>query len=66
MLTRGYKYYTNIDIDERERERERERPANLVLTNIRGRQQLLYLKMFPVKYTPLVQFHYLVEVLAWG
>ena len=24
MLTRGYKYYTNIDIDERERERERE------------------------------------------
>ena len=62
MLTRGYKYYTNIDIDER----ERERPANLVLTNIRGRQQLLYLKMFPMKYTPLVQFHYLVELLAWG
>ena len=62
MLTRDYKYYTNIDIDER----ERERPANLVLTNIRGRQRLLYLKMFLVKYTPLVQFHYLVELLAWG
>ena len=64
MLTRGFKYYTNIDIDERERERER--PAHLALTNIQALQQLLDLKMFPVKYTPLVQFHYLVELLAWG
>ena len=50
MLTKGFKYYTNIDIDER----ERERPANLALTNIQALQQLLDLKMFPVKYTPLV------------